>query len=476
MYVTKYCFEHRLPSGKKLLINTLTGRIDNCYDEVLNTLRQIQNKETSEICESNLNFLKHGGYVFNTKEEEDEIIDNAIKKAEASRMEMPMTFFHYITYDCNLRCTYCCYRYLDRETPVMTNDYIDKAFAAMSKIQEKEKRKTTRIVLSGGEPFMSCNRQSVEYFFTKAIEYKKKEEENDRKVILSVFTNGVEIKSFKDLLLRYADQISIIFVTLNGSKDLHDEHRITANGSGSYDAVIKGVNTLLDVGIKTWIVANVSRSNIDRMPELTRIIEEHAWNKNKYFVGCYISKVKDHRNYNPDVLSEDEMLERILNMIRTKKILPGAYNFGDMRILKSVMNFVEVAKLNAIGNPDIPEYHQFSGCNSRNSQYSFAVDGNIYCCAPAMGRKGYEIGSFSPEYHFDEIKESWWLNRNVLTIPKCKDCKVAFLCGGGCAYESAEKNGSKSNPICTRTEDVLKMYLDSLEEGVCITHKDVLYE
>ena len=254
MYLSKYCDEILTDRGERYLIHTLAGRMDSVSPEIYEEYRRLKRNKEEPISEETKKFLMEGQYLLDGEEQEKQMVEQAYESYKEKMKSKPITFFNYITYDCNLRCSYCCYRYLDRETPVMDKAYIDNVFQAMAQMQEESGRDCSRIVLSGGEPLLKENYDSVEYFFRKVKQHIENETAAGRKCIFTIFTNATQAPEYKELLTEYRDMVSLVFVTLNGKKEHHDRERITEDGRGSFEEVIRGINTFLELGINTQTV------------------------------------------------------------------------------------------------------------------------------------------------------------------------------------------------------------------------------
>ena len=80
-----------------------------------------------------------------------------------------------------------------------------------------------------------------------------------------------------------------------------------------------------------------------------------------------------------------------------------------------------------------------------------------------------------PDIVYDKEMKDWWESRSFLNIPKCRECSVAFLCGGGCAFEAVEKNGDCNNPNCSGIKNILKLFLET-DAASRLKHDDLLYD
>lgn len=469
MRITKYHYCHRKLDGNYLLINTLTCKIIEVDSEFISKFQDIKkNVDSTMGAVMKDTLIKYNLLVDESFERN--FIAKAYKRYQESLSTIPLTNFVFLTYDCNLRCTYCCYRYLDRKVPVMSRDLIDNMFKVMYELQSKKQKRISRIVLSGGEPLMPENVEEIDYFLKKLKEYIDSESRKGRNVIFTIFTNATSIQHYKKHLEEMKPFIDMVYVTLNGTKEMHDKHRIQKNKNGSYDLTISGIEHLLTLCIPTWIVANIGKDNISKLSQIPTLVQSLGWDKIEYFKGIYVSRIKNHKKDDEMAISELDMIDAIIEQVRKKEIDVNDFNFGDLKLLRAVMDFVR----SSYDKTDAKL--QFSGCNNRSSQYSYSIDGMIYPCAPSMGIKKYATGTFYPEIDLNSIDHKNWLDRLLPNVSMCEDCSVAFLCGGGCTFEAAEKNDNPNNPVCPNVDKILSTYLHSLEEGVKIFNDDILYK
>ena len=76
--------------------------------------------------------------------------------------------------------------------------------------------------------------------------------------------------------------------------------------------------------------------------------------------------------------------------------------------------------------------------------YIFDPLGDIHVCLEAVGDRNRRVGRYDPTWHVDEAALDRWTRRNVLSMPECRDCKVRFICAGGCTIESFSHGGQPS--------------------------------
>lgn len=479
MYLSKYHIIHQYPDGSRVLLNTLGGGMTRLDDGDWPASGQLfpagadptGNLTADGLTEEERKTLLRAGLLFGDKEEEDRLVQYWMERRRKELESEPVAHVIYLSYHCNLKCTYCCYAGLRDRKKVMERADIDRVMRMVEKTQ-RESGRNSRICLFGGEPLQRSSYGLVEYALESIKKLADREREFGRRCRAMIFTNGMELPFYRELLGKYREYIEHILVTLIGTKSIHDRLRISGDGKGSFDRVARGVGELLETGIRTWLVTNIDRTNLDELTENVRLVKERGWDKYGNFEGYYFGRIKYYDQNHENAVTESELLEEAVKRLVGKEEAQNMYNFGDMRLLKAVKNFY----LFSTGKSS-KAFHTPYGCSSGSlSQFSYDADGTLYTCSGAMGIRGYEIGAYSPEGAVDDKKAQWWKRREVRAIGKCRDCPVAFLCGGGCAYAAKEINGSEYLPCCTDSEKLLHTYLDAVYHGIRIRYRDLLRE
>ncbi|MFF3640285.1 FxsB family cyclophane-forming radical SAM/SPASM peptide maturase [Streptomyces sp. NPDC002564] len=159
----------------------------------------------------------------------------------------PMPFTEYIVKiesRCNLSCDYCyVYEMADqswRDKPtVMTRPTMDRFADRLGEhlAAHAESVPAVRIVMHGGEPLLA----GAERIGYAAAAFRAAAPEGTE-VTLAMQTNGVLLDEATLPVLREHD--IRLGVSLDGSRASHDKHRKYANGKGSFDAVLRGMDAL----------------------------------------------------------------------------------------------------------------------------------------------------------------------------------------------------------------------------------------
>jgi len=120
----------------------------------------------------------------------------------------------------------------------------------------------------------------------------------------------------------------------------------------------------------------------------------------------------------------------------------------------------------------IPKLRYCGGCEP--NVLIFDPKGDIYCCDYILGNEEYKIGTYFPKFEFNS-NYYLWKNRTASKIKECYDCKLAPLCGGGCALEAKNRDGTIYKSYCSETKPLID-YLPIWYSNIKIKEKITLLE
>jgi len=443
MNLVQSCFNYHFKINSKYTIinNTLTGALDIVENNIWSL---VEGKKFNSIDAEPLSNLIERGYLYYDLKKEDEILvtlyDNYTKKVSSR----PLRFVFCPSYQCNLRCTYCFQTDLpSNPNKFMSSKVLDDTINAAEEISKEKSGKVDSVELFGGEPLLLKSKPLIK----KILKFAK-----EKDAPITIVTNGVMAKDFIDILLPVKDIIKMLQITVDGPPEIHDKRRKFPSGKGSFSKISKSIDALLKNDINTNIRVNVDNTNIDYLPDLYEYISEKNWIKHPDF-KIMLALVTDHStlDYDNIIIPEEKLLERLIEIYDKYPAVEDAFGFYKFKPLRHILDLVS-------GAPNVSP--KFVNCESNLLELNvFCPDGYIYACGESIGNPEYAIGKFSPKLEFYPDKEKLWTERTILNIKKCRTCKFAPLCGGGCAYSSILIYKDNSKPICERYQEVLDTFL-----------------
>jgi uncharacterized protein len=382
------------------------------------------------------------GYVAD-EEQEEKLYREAYFTFLEERDEEEVQLFFVPTYACNFNCFYCYQDAYTSESSPLTREIIQ---AFYSYVDRKFGGKKKYITLFGGEPFLGSQqyKEMIGYFI---------EEATKRGIGISAVTNGYRVQEFlplfKDALVRE------IQITLDGTGEIHNKRRPLKGGGKTFDTIIEGIDACLAADIPVNLRVVIDKENISNLVELSRFAIEKGWTQHPRF------KTQLGRNYELHTCQQNAgILFSRLEMHKELYLLIRHYP----EILEFHKPSFSIAKYLA-ENSLLPE-PIFDDCPGAKYEWAFDYKGNIYACTATVGKSGEELGTFYPEVKEYEDKISCWEDRDITTIPGCRECAVQLICGGGCASLAKNKNGDHMSGDCRPVTELLEL-------GMGLYYRDV---
>jgi len=451
MYLTKLASLHRISPETSLLLNALSGAVDLVNNDVRGKLLQLGLGGRPALEQQEIAMLTERGYLFANKGEEQAALRRLHDSYEKLRLQRPLQFVVFPTYSCNLACTYCFESSKLRSRPeIMTSQQVADLFAAAERISSEQPDKRCQIVLFGGEPLLPSTETVVGEILSLAAE---------KSLPAYVVTNGVHLCKFEPLIRQHLNTLRGAQITLDGPQRVHDARRKHADGRGSFAQIVQGVDLCLKLGVEVKLRVNLDAHNLGSLEELADVLKEREWAGNPGF-QCLLAPVTDHLGSGryPDLMREDELVAPVLGLWDRRPELREMLDFHLFRVLDHLISVIESGE--QAWSP--PRFHYCEA--DRGDTYAFGPDGMVYACPESVGTARHAVGLYSPRFKLWPRRLQHWQNRNVLTLPECRDCNIATLCGGGCAYAALARFGSPAHGVCGGAPEVVKAYVATLRK------------
>jgi uncharacterized protein len=400
--------------------------------------------------------------------EERELVKKAATRRHAVERENRPTYILMPTYQCNLRCGYCFQDHM-RTNPAfshllktMSKDMAKRIVRAMDKIDALHPNaagKPRRITLFGGEPLLAENRPFIEWWINELKAAGPCE--------IAAVSNATQLEAYADLL--GPTNIDHVQITIDGPADIHDQRRIHADGSGSFEMIAKNTTMALERGINIAMRVNVDKSNLTRLPELARAIIERGWDKNPNFMA-YAAAVHAS-NEQTDKKDTYNGYALSLRMLELREKYPELRAIA--RPSDELRNMVfQILR----GHAQPWEMYKSAFCGAHSTMYVFDAFGDIYACWERTGDPSIRIGTIAEDGtpHLQRRRDpsapaaepapvkrllpvlgkpivndvDTWRERTFATNDTCASCRYAFYCGGGCAAEAMDHRGEFHTNYC----------------------------
>jgi radical SAM protein with 4Fe4S-binding SPASM domain len=367
-----------------------------------NELRHIEltNKE-HESTLLNLGFLVEEG-------SDDDLLAKVIEDLPEPQIQ---SLFLITTTQCNLMCDYCLYCTASSQSlrgssrnmdPTTVIDSIN-LFAASVADNIKSDGYWQAITFYGGEPLTNMATMKSAILHIHKLQSEGALWDGTE---LVVNTNGVLIDD--DFVALAAKEGMEIQVSLDGFQIVHDQHRRTKSGKGSFQEASSAIKKLVSSGVKVRPTITLTEENI---PELLEFV---TWMSEELGVTCYSSN---------------------LLMSGTGSIKSG---YGTRAAIKMWEAHERNQKLRIIDPSFVEQLKQFQGpkialpsCGANGRKITVFPDGKIHSCQALEASQVALIGDLL-EIDFEG---NWqlWKSRSRFSNQRCLRCPVLGACGGGCA-------------------------------------------
>ena len=426
-----------------LLINGLYGAFDVVKKD---ESEKISNEDFTNLPPKLLERLELRGHI--TKKDESEefadmkILSRIYKKIYAKLVVSPVIM---PTYDCNFRCPYCYEQHrlkngqewLERKMSAATMDAI---FSAL-----KDYKNRGYILggctLYGGEPLLKENVEVVGKIAEHCLELGMK---------MDAVTNGYDLDAYLDLLEKF--KIERLQVTVDGTAKINDRRRIHKNGGGSYERILKNVESALARGIKISLRVNVGRENLHDMRNLIDDLTARGFidNENFYY---YFKAANDDINPKNNVSEKDIIDELMKTGFTAAEAIEhqSQYNLPAKRIS-------QLFKKESFSD------FSTSYCGSEGQMLVIDPSGRIFTCWDLVGIKANEVGFVDIEKGkiLWQLLKAKWNTRTSDSIEKCKTCPYVFFCKGGCAARADYEHKSFFREHCGESQSTFNFVASRL--------------
>jgi uncharacterized protein len=342
---------------------------------------------------STIDALKRRGYLTEKTVDEEEAYFSEVATKLHNLSSLRKTSYIFMpTYNCNLRCFYCFQDHM-RTKPefkhllhTMQPEVVDQIFDAIPKIDklhgwdEKHGQPRRRLGFFGGEPLLEENYPIVKYIMEKAASMGG--------ATFNAITNGTDLHIYRELLGEGLNRISSIQITLDGPKHEHDQRRIYADKSGSFERIAHNITMALDLGVHVSVRMNIDRNNIKDLPELAREIVQRKWDAYTNF-SAYVAPIHAaNENTEKKTTFNAWTLQKAVDDLRTQEPAMRVISHPDDGMKHRALQIFKGDE--AMQDPI--RLMNASFCGAHTGMYLFDAFGDIYACWERTGDKQIRIG------------------------------------------------------------------------------------
>lgn len=313
---------------------------------------------------------------------------------------------------CNLRCKYCFYA--DVSDNRETKNYGMMDLGTLEELVKKAfdyADTHIQFAFQGGEPMLSGLA-----FFRQFIALQSKYNRKNISVSNAIQTNGTLIDA--EWAKFFKENGFLVGVSLDGVKQVHDENRVDAKGSGTFDQVIENIGILEQYGAQYNILTVINRQNCRFIGKIYDFFKRQGYGFLQ-FIPC----IDDFGESGPYALSARQ-LQIFLNTLFD--LWFGDFLQGRYVSIRDFDNYVNILK------GRMPENCSKAGVCGR--YYTVEADGTLFPCDFYCIDK-WKIANIK-DTDFAALEENEVTKRFIgdsrLLSDGCLKCKYHFICRGGC--------------------------------------------
>ena len=323
-----------------------------------------------------------------------------------------------VAHDCNLRCSYC---FADegeyRGRRGMMSAEVGKA-ALDFLVRSSGNRRNLEVDFFGGEPLMNFPVVKELVAYGRELEQK-----HDKRFRFTLTTNGVLLT---DEILAFCNrEMGNLVLSIDGRREIHDRMRPFADGTGSYDRIVKKLRKAAESrGQKNYFVRGTfTRHNLDFAKDVLHLADLGF---EQISVEPVVAQPSDDYALRmEDVPLLCEQYDRLAQEMLKRRAEGRPFNFFHFNI-------------DLEGGPCV--YKRLSGCGAGCEYLGVTPWGELYPCHQFVGDPDFIIGDVWKGVDQEDITGQF-KQCNVYSRKECRDCFAKLYCSGGCAANAYHFDG-----------------------------------
>lgn len=350
-----------------------------------------------------------------------------------------------LTNKCNMSCSYC-FAY-DGSYGKSIQEMDASAATGIAALSESFLKNgiSVNILHFGGEPLLNFKVMKQVIDCTHGLD-----ENYSAALQHSIVTNGTVLNT-EIVQIIIKNKVSVV-LSFDGRKSVHDKVRKYKNGTGTYDAVLKGLS-LLPKGYPILI-----RSTISYWTDIAKELEFFKSLNVKGIEFGYLGEYPEKENTTYKLKSQLDSYFRY------------SIEKNDPSYIRDVEPFrTWLMAIHKFAYED--EYSRLRDCGAGSRRLTITPDGSIIPCHIFFVRDDWRntiIGHISSG--IDEQKRKEFLEQSYNFKENCESCYSRLCCSGPCIHY--ETDGEDLKPTCfvdVRKNDVVKcMTQDVFVHWYCI--------
>ena len=339
---------------------------------------------------------------------------------------------------CNLECKYCFF--LSKEKlypdshPRMTDALLE---LYIQQLLEAHQTPEVTIAWQGGEPtLMGLD------FFKRSIELVQKYSKPTQRVSHTIQTNGTLIDD--DWAEFFKEHDFLVGLSLDGPKPLHDTYRLNKGGAGSFDAVVRGWETLQKHQVNVNILCTLHAANADHPQEVYHFFRDTLGAEYIQFIPIVERATQENLPLANQGWSErpgsmrplyiqagDRVTDRSVKPKQFGRFLTAIFDeWVRHDVGKVYVQMFDAALGSWMGIHSLCMFAPTCG-----DALVLEHNGDLYACDHFV-EPGYLVGNIQKTHLIELVasdrQRKFGQDKRDTLLHVCKECPVRFACQGGC--------------------------------------------
>ncbi len=170
--------------------------------------------------------------------------------------------------DCNIDCAYCFYKGRDASVGTGRQRMSGEVLETLVRDYMRLSFPVVGFAWQGGEPTL----MGVD-FFAKAVELQKKYGTCGQQVSNTLQTNGVLLDD--DWCRFFHENKFLLGISIDGPKEFHDRYRVDHSGAGTFERVMRGIQTCKRHEVEFSALVLLNNVNVEHPQELFDFLIEN---------------------------------------------------------------------------------------------------------------------------------------------------------------------------------------------------------
>lgn len=324
-----------------------------------------------------------------------------------------------VTNKCNLSCSYC-YSTSGKREILLDGNLALKLVDEMISISDRK----VSVCFHGGEPLLK--KQTI-----RGIVNTLRERYSAEQVESVIQTNATLID---DDFLRFAKRNTIdIGISLDGTRQTHDANRVFPSGKGSYESVVKGIDTLRENGFTDIsAIVVVTSLNDNKLLDMVLHMQDIGITSVKFSMFVPWGRGSHELQLKPSTRNVLNSYKKILNAIIDRRI-QGIFV---QTLAYYIINIVSFERsYMCLRSP----------CGAGTSCLAMDTNADIYTCDCGVGNSAFKLGNYGEndlKSLLNSRQNKVFRERTVETLDDCRECAFQRLCCGTCANHAYTETGT----------------------------------